>query len=858
MLFVKWAAMRQMKKSIKISILLFLIWALAIPASAQISGTVVDEGGVYIPYASLQYKGHGVVTTADGSGHYRIARHDGWMLTVSAVGFQTRVINVNANTPNALDIRLKEDNRQLSEVVVKTKRRRYSRKSNPAVEMMQKVIAAKKRTELSNHDYYQYNKYQKITLGINDITPTMMQQGAFAKAKWLVDQVELCEYNHKLILPISVNETVTQKIYRKNPHSEKDIIKGQNSTGVNELFQTGDILNVAMKDVFTDVNINDDEIRLLQYPFCSPIGKNAVAFYRFYIEDTVYVDKDKCYHLEFTPNNAQDFGFRGDIYILADSSWQVKRCVLNIPKKSDVNFVDNIKIIQEFNQLADGQWALTTDDMVAEMKIIEKGQKFVVIRTTRMSDYAFDELPKQLFKGKKKEVRENDAMMRDEAFWKKYRQVELTKSESGMDNFIHHIEQIKGFRYIIFGARALIENFVETGDQKHPSKVDIGPINTMISKNFIDGIRARISAQTTANLDSNWFAAGYYARGFKSKKNYYSGTLTYSFNKKDYLPREFPKRTISFTSSYDVGTPSDKFIPTDKDNVFTAFKWSKVDKMMFYNRQILSFEWEEDWGFKTLLEMKTEQSEAAGDLFFRPLGATDNVKNIRTTEMSIKLRYAPGETFINTKQRRITINLDAPVFTLSHTFGLKNVLGGQYNYNYSEAGIYKRFWMNSWGKIDCYLKAGAQWNKVPFPLLIIPASNLSYIIEEGTFNLVNNMEFLNDRFASVDISWDLNGKIFNRIPLLRKLKWREYIGVKSLWGSLSDKNNPFVSQTDASLFAFPATSFVMDKNRPYVELVAGVHNIFKLFHIEYVRRLNYLNLPTAHRDGIRFMFRVTF
>lgn len=162
----------------------------------------------------------------------------------------------------------------------------------------------------------------------------------------------------------------------------------------------------------------------------------------------------------------------------------------------------------------------------------------------------------------------------------------------------------------------------------------------------------------------------------------------------------------------------------------------------------------------------------------------------RTTEARIELRYAPGETFINTKQRRLPVNLDAPVFTLSHTTGIKGFLGGDYDYNFTEASIYKRLWLNSWGKIDILAKGGIQWNKVPFPLLIMPAANLSYIISDETFNLVNNMEFLNDRYASLDISWDLNGKIFNRIPLLKKLKWREWLGIKCLWGTLTDKNNP--------------------------------------------------------------------
>ncbi|MDD6802674.1 MAG: DUF5686 family protein [Prevotellaceae bacterium] len=849
--------------------LLLLLLTMVLPMKAQLRGYIIDEAtGDSIPYASAIYRGHNVAVASNINGQFTIARHEGWVLTFSAVGYVSKSITITASTKQNFNVKLKPDTKALKEVVVKTKRKRYSRKNNPAVELMKKVVEAKKRTDLDNRDYYQYNKYQKLTLALNDITPEKLEDPKMKKKPWLKDQVEKCEYNGKLILPVSVDETVTQKIYRKHPHSEKNIVKGQNSTGVNDLFQTGDILNTVLKDVFSDVNIYDDQIRLLQYPFTSPIGKDAVAFYRFYIMDTLYVERDKCIHLHFLPNNQQDFGFRGDIYILADSSYQVKRCELTIPKKSDVNFVENMKIVQEFTQLPDSTWVLSVDDMLAEIKLASFIKEAAVIRTTRLTDYAFDPLPKQLFKGKAKDVKEADAMMRDEAFWNKYRQVSLTKSESKMDAFVNNLAQIKGFKYIIFGLKALIENFVETGN---PSKVDIGPINTMLTSNPVDGLRTRISAQTTAKLNPHWFASGYFARGWKSEKNYYKADLTYSFNKKEYLPREFPKRTLTFSSTYDIMAPSDKFMKTDKDNVFTSFKWSKVDKMMFYNRQEIKYEREEDWGFKTTLGFKAEENEGALGLNFTPLSQysqkfTDGKGSVmpysnkfRTSEFHAEFRFAPGETFINTKQRRLKINLDAPVFTLRHTVGIKGFLGGDYRYNYTEANIYKRFWMKSWGKIDCYLKGGIQWNQVPYPLLIMPETNLSYIIQDETFELIDNMEFLNDRFASLYISWDFNGKIFNRIPLLKKLKWREYIGFRCLWGGLSDKNNPFLEQNANSdiLMLFPEGCHVMDSKKPYYELSVGIHNIFKLIHVEYVRRLNY-HYENTHKDGVRFMVRMTF
>ena len=850
------------------SFLLFLLLGCCISVSAQnIQGVVTDSlTNDPIPYLSVFYEGKGVGSITDNDGHYKVETRKGWnKLTFSAVGYVTKVVNIIPGVTKNLNVRMRPDDIMLDEVVVKPKREKYSRKNNPAVELMKKVIAHKKNNKLSENDYYQYNKYQKITMSLNDVTPEMLEKGMYKKMPFLKDQIELCEETNKFILPISVDETASQKIYRKHPKSEKTIIKGMSSTGVNELFATGDMLSTVLKDVFTDVNIYDNDIRLLQYPFISPISSSdAISFYKFYIMDTTFVDKDKCFHLTFVPNNSQDFGFTGHLYVLADSSYTVKKCTMNLPKKSGVNFVDNMDIIQEFEQLPNGEWVLKTDDMIVEMTLMKIMQGFQIRRTTRYSDYAFDELPQQLFKRKGAEIKEADAMMRGDDFWNQYRPVPLTQTESSMDMLVKRLEQMPGFKYVIFVLKAFIENFVETGTKDNPSKVDIGPVNTMISNNYIDGLRLRMSAQTTANLNPHLFFKGYYAYGFKDHRSKYMGEVEYSFNKKEYLPREFPKNSITFSYQYDVMSPTDKFLKTDKDNVFVSFKTSTVDQMSYVRNIALKYENETQFGLKTTVEVKNSKDEPTGGLAYITNDDQKTlVPEIQTMEASLAFRYAPGETFVNTKQRRIPVSFDAPVFTLSHTTGFKGVLGGEYNFNLTEVGLYKRFWFSSWGKIDMFVKGGAQWNKVPFPLLIMPAANLSYILQRETFNLINNMEFLNDRYASLDVSWDLNGKIFNRIPLLKKLKWREAIGFKMLYGHLTDKNNPMKHPGDSELFLFPTrdgrpTSFVMDPKTPYMECSVGIHNIFKILHIDYVRRLNYLDHPDANKWGVRFMVMMTF
>lgn len=865
-----------------IALLLFVMAGFT-PVAAQVTGVVIDsKTRKPLDYVMVYYEGKNVGQMTDADGRFVLKEDSAWnQITVSSMGYVTQVINLIPGKKKNLRIRLVPEPRKLSVVTVSAQKTKYSRKNNPAVELMRKVIAAKKSYDLRQKDYFTYTKYEKMVFSINEFTDKVFEEGEFKTLTFLKEHVETCPETGKLILPLTVDESLSQIFYRKNPHSEKTLIKGESSKGVTELVNTGEILTTTLKDVFTDVDIYENECRLLQYPFKSPIANSAISFYRYYIQDTLYIERDKVIDIGFLPNNQQDFGFSGHLYVMADSSYQVMRIELNIPSRSDVNFVDNMIISQDFQQLPTGERVAVNNDMLIELKLSKWLGKFQVQRTTRLSDFAFEEIPPQVFKRIKGDVfREPDAQMQDEAFWQDYRKVELSQSESRMGDFISRLESIKGFKYVIFGFKALVENFVETGDSLHPSKVDIGPVNTMISQNHYDKLRLRLSAQTTANFSPHIFLSGYAAYGTHTRNLYGKMQFTYSFNKKSYLPREFPQNNLSLSYLDDIVSPFDKFIPTDKDNMFTSFHASKVDQ--YNHTRELKLAYDREWmsGLKFNAHFVRTSNAPVDALFYQPLGTggTGNaptadpskwVSRITTSEFKVGFTFEPGATYVNTKQRRLKINHDAPVFTVSHTFGLDNFLGGQYDYNVTEAGVYKRLWLGSWGKIDIDAKAGIQWNIVPFPLLIHPAANQSYILEDHTFSLISNLEFLNDRYASMMMTWDFNGKIFNRIPLLKRLKWREMVGVNLLWGTLTDKNNPASSNySDSRLFYFPGhfrpdgtyecNTLPMDSRTPYAELRMGIHNIFKLVHVEYIKRLTYLNKPNTNNWGIRFMVRMTF
>ncbi len=852
--------------------LLLLLLLLPVSVSAQIKGVITDSlTHEPLMYITVQYEGKGVGGISNVKGEYSVETHKGWdELTFSAIGYNTKRVQFTPDT-KVLNVELSPVDVQLSEVVVKPQRDRYSRRNNPAVDFMRKVIEHKKTLKLEENDFYQYRKYEKMKVSLNDVTPEKMEKGIYKKFSFFKDQVEVSPQTNKMILPVSIQETASRTIYRKKPKSEKTLIEGMNSTGIEEFFNTGDMLGTILTDVFSDINIYEDEIRLLQRHFISPIGRGAINFYKFYLMDTIMVDRHECVHLTFVPQNSQDFGFTGHLYVVKDSTYAVKKCTMNLPKNTGVNFVENLDIVQQYEQLPDSNWVLTDDDMTVELEFIKGLQGLEVQRTTKYSGYSFDEIESRLFRLKGSVIKEANMLSKSDEYWAEVRQVPLTKKESSMDLFMNRIEQIPGFKYIIFGAKALIENFVETGGKEHPSKVDIGPINTMITSNYVNGPRLRLSGMTTGNLHPHWSFSGYGAYGTRDHKWFYSGEAAYSFNKREYVLWEFPKHYLSFRYTYDVMSPMDKYLATDKDNLFVGWKWTTVDQMSYIRDATFTYELETPSGFSMKAVARHRNDQPAGNLQYwkndgNSLGQWDEsnslVHDVTTTELNVSLRYAPGETFVNTKQRRVPVSLDAPTFILSHTIGLKGVWGGEYNFNLTEATARKRFWFGSWGKLDATARAGIQWNAVPFPLLNLPMANLSYITQNNeSFNLINNMEFLNDRYASLALSYDMNGKLFNRIPLFKRLKWREMFRVRGLWGTLTDKNNPYKS-SNPDLFLFPmrndiTTSHIMS-NTPYVEASVGIYNIFKLLHIEYVRRFTYTDLPGVKKGGFRFMILMIF
>lgn len=841
----------------------FLLFALcAIVAKAQFYGQVLDgTTGEPIPYAAVKYVGTSEGRSTDMDGKFVLPILDNYnKFEITFLGYKPVTVTVQRGRAEIHStIKMYSDDIMLGEVVVKKTKHHYKRKNNPAVDLMRKVIANKKLSDIKEKDFYHFDKYEKKVFSRNDLENT--------KDTLLA---EVCPETGKLIIPILVDETVSEENYRKTPKATKTTIHAKRNDGFQTMLSSGDMITNLIRDIFTDVDIYKDNVRLLQHPFISPISTTeAIGFYHYYIQDTLMVDDERCIDVVFLPNNTQDFGFAGHLYITDDSLNQVKRVVLNVPKHSGVNFVDNLMVIQDFMTLPTGERVVKVDNMIVELSGLYGALKFQGQRYTEYSNYNFDPITdKKAFKSPQMDLVVKDAEFRDSTYWASIRPVPLSNSENHLGQAVDNInENLGGFWKFLL--TAVVENSVELTPK--PNKVDLIPLNSIVSYNDIDGMRYQGSLQTTGNLSPHLFLRGYGAYGTKDARWKYRGEVEYSFNKKKYMAHEFPRRSITVSCMYDDMSPVDKFAGTDKNNMYSSFKTGKVDQMMYVNDINLHYQYETTGNATWSLALDHSKLTPTGKLIYMRNADETLLPNIKTSDIKFGFRYAPGETFINSKQQRLPINYDAPIFTLEHTMGINGFLGGQYNYNITEATIFKRFWLpGACGYIDTYLKGGAQWNKVPFPMLFTPSSNLSYFVQfdSWSFNMLRNMEFLNDRYASLLLNWNFDGKLLNRIPLLKKMKLREYIGFKMLYGHLTNKNNPYIRENDNELLRFPTrdghpTSFVMG-NKPYMELSVGISNIFKVLTVQYVRRLNYNDMPDIyggdklHKDGVRFAIEFKF
>ncbi len=850
-----------MRLVLKSVLALYLLLAFSFSLSAQhiVQGVVTDSlTKEPIPYASVHLQGtsEGTTTGSDGRFYFKTSRSQA-RLIVSTIGYNDYSNSINPASAPRFNIALSPTSYSLNEVTIKPKRERYRKKDNPAVDFVRQMIEQRKNHSPNEKEYWQRDRYEKTTFALNNFNEEKQQKWLYRKFKFLTEYVDTSAVTGKPILTVSARELLATDYYRNYPKSEKQVVKARKQAGVDEIFSKQG-MQAAINEVFKDVDIYENNISLFTNKFVSPLSRMATGFYKYYLMDTLQVAGERCVDLTFVPYNSESFGFTGHLYVTLDSTYFVKRAVLNFPKKINLNFVEYMLLEQEFKRAEDGTRMLDHESITVEFKLAENTDGIFARRIADYNNYSFEptEEKAKVFEKPERIIEGNEALSRSAAFWTENRPDEaITEQENSVDNLMTQLRSYPVYFWTEKVLTVLFTGYIPTS--KEAPLFYIGPMNATISGNSLEGARVRVGGMTTAWLNPHWFGKGYMAYGFNDNRLKGLAEVEYSFKKKKEYANEFPIHSLKMRYESDVNQYGQNYLYTSKDNVFLALKRKKDDRIGYYQQAEMTYTNEFYSGFSFQLTARRRTDETSSLIpFLQKYGeVNDPVNQFSTTAAELKLRYAPNEKFFQTQWNRFPVSLDAPVFTLSHAIAGKGVLGSDYTYNHTEAGIQKRFWFSAFGYTDVILKAGKVWDKVPFPLLIMPNANLSYTIQPESYSLMNAMEFINDEYFSWDVTYFLNGWLFNRVPLFKKLKWREVLSCRGLYGNLSDKNNPALSD---GLFAFPATTTSTMGRTPYVEVGVGVENIFKVLRFDYLWRLTYRELPGVDNSGLRISLHMTF
>ncbi len=846
-----------------VTLLIFGIFSnLSAQGVTKVSGNVYDdETGEGMAFVNVIFKGTSVGTSTDLDGYFDIeSRFVSDSLCVNFLGFEESCMYIPKEQKwKDLEFRMKKKDLMLKNVVILAKKGRYTKKNNPAVELMRKVIENKKTNRLEGQDFYSFDQHEKVQLDFNNITEQFKERKIFKNFDILWEYLDTSTVNGKVFLPIFLREVKSKIYYRKDPESRKEYQQAIKLTKFDEQMDDKSI-NDIIEFLYRDIDIYDNTIPLLDHSFISPISPLALNFYRFYILDTMDVNGMSSIRLGFIPKNKANFGFTGDLYVSNDDRYTVTRADFGIIGDIHLNFVNDIKVSQDFQPLEDGAFVLTRDEVVVDYSLAKNGVGFYGTRTLGYDNFKFSPAPDpSVYDHIEKIIQLEGALAYDESWWNENRLIELTRTQKDLYAMIDTLVTMPAYKRLITGIRILTTGFIPL------KKLDIGPLPTFVSFNQVEGFRTRLGFETNLNFNKNILIDGYGAYGFRDKKVKYKGALTYSFNE-DW--KRNPRHYLRATYQNDVTFPGQDLQFIQKDNVLLSFRRGATNNM-FLDRELRFDYTRETPGFAMDFTFSDKNRKPYGDLllnFTDENGEPSILDQIETTTLGIGLELAPNKQFIQGRQYRTPIINEYPIWTLRYETSIKGFLGSNYGYHKVEFGFFKRFNMSILGHSNVGLEATKIWGDLPYTELFIPPANQSFAYQRESFNMMNFLEFVSDQEIFFRAEHFFKGFFFNRVPLFKKLKLREVATFKMVYGTLSDGNNP--NKTDG-IPSFDTTSdgsslTYLFTDGPYMEGSIGITNIFRVLRLDLVKRLNYLdhpNVPTLFGSkglGIRARFKVEF
>ncbi len=811
-------------------------------SQVKVSGIIYDEYNETVPFANVIFKGSIVGTVSDENGQFYLESKDNYEeITVSFIGYEKKTVPIKSRDFD-LKIILKEKADAIEVTVYSGK---VKKKGNPAIAILKKIWAKKRKNGLYLQKQYQYNKYEKIEFDLNNVDSTMKNTKLFKGMEFIFDKIDTSYVTGKAFLPIFINESVTQIYGKTQPKKEReDLIANKNSG-----FGNNQSIIAFVKDLYVNYNIYDNYIKLFDKSFVSPLSRTGPTSYNYVLADSAFIEDKWCYNIVYYPRRKNELTFKGDFWV-NDSTFAVKDINMKASKSANINWVKDIYIEQQFQVLNDSIFLLDRDYIMSDFSFNKKDKTTGVYgkRTTIYDKYNFDKIRDDKFYSVIIDIYNDSIYNKKEDYWNKTRLEQLNENEKGIYTMLDTLQTVPKFKQIYNLVSILGSGYVEMNN------FDFGPIFSTFGFNDVEGLRLRAGGRTYFGPNDFWRIQGYGAYGFRDNKFKYGISGKWMVNKKNRIileggnRRDIEQIAASLTTTNDIlgrSFASSAFFASGDNSKLTNINLSNL---------AISHEAKNNIKYKVGGSYRTLRTASPETFSLDYIVDGVQKSEIQQGELDVTIEFTPGKKYIGNGVERKQVNDNYPTLFLNYIHGINGLTNNDFNYRKLQFLYRQPFQIGGFGRLFSTIELGKTFGEVPLGLLNVIPGNQSYFTIENTYALLDYYEFITDSYASIHLEHNFNGRIFSRIPLLRKLNLREIVGVKAVYGTISDEN---IALNSPAFLALPNSNLNAETLAPektYWEYSVGVGNIFKVLRIDFSFRGNYKDIPGARKFAVRGAF----
>ncbi len=791
----------------------------------KIRGKVVDaQTDEPLPYVNISFKGISVGTITSEKGDFFIETRTATdTLLFSFVGYKPLKIAIKKGIYQEVNIKLEPEAIEIASVIVRPG-------ENQANRIIRNVIRNKERNNPANLSY-SCRSYNKIQVDINNVDDDIKKRKIFNQFQFIWDYVDTNAITGKTYLPIFITESVSDYYYQANPRMEKEIIKANKMSGVNN-----ESVTQFTGKIYQSVNIYDNYINIFDQGLVSPIANAGLLYYKYILLDSAYIDNRWCYRISFKPRRKMEPTFTGEMWV-NDSTWAIAKVQVRLAEMVNLNFVKDMVATSEFTPLNDTLWFPKQITLFVDFNLADKTTGFFGHKTISYSDVILNptfpqeisEMPTNL------KVLEG-ALNQKEDYWANLRPFELTPREAGIYQMVDSIQQMPMYKTFIDIVNMFVNYYYPIGYW------EIGPYYQTYSFNEIEGNRFKVSGRTSNKFSKKVMFNAFLAYGDKDERFKWGIGSLYMFNKN-------PREALSVSYKSDIEQLGQSPYSLTEDNILTSFLRRNPNNKLTLVKDFTAY-YEKEWfvGLSNKITFSHRIIYPTDFILFNPVGGGSGLKNVTTSTVTLNSRWIKDERYVSGEFEKVSLGSEWPEINFDITKSIKGIAGSDYNYWKLHLNYYHKFNVNPIGYARFIVDAGKIFGTVPYPLLQLHEGNETYAFDRYAFNLMNYYEFASDQYVSLYYEHHFQGFFLNRFPLIRRLKWREVATAKYLVGSISQKNLNFIE--------FPAGMGEISK--PYIEVSAGVENIFKIVRIDAIWRLTHLDNPNITQFGIRLGIQLIF